>query len=137
MSAIFSISNISSGKFYFRDETGKAVELQPGDVVSKWTTVFGDKNNAETDSMELKTSSGSSIVLSGSQEQLFDASTVEDVDAFNAAVAAENVELALAESEKAEKEKEEEEEQSEEEEEAQQEENMRSRSQSVEVSWSI
>jgi len=123
MSAPIGIVNISSGKFFVKDASGDLVQLQQGDIVTIGMTIVGDKGNSTSNSMVIKTSTGVELVVSGTQEQNFDESTIAKADAFDGVLAAENVELALAESEKAEKEKDEaEEEKGEEEEEAQKEE---------------
>ena len=66
------------GKFYVKDEDGNVIELKNGDVIEEGMVIIGDKGNLASAKVEIVNgNSTESIVVSGDQEQSFDASFVE------------------------------------------------------------
>jgi len=69
------------GKFFSKDENGNITELHTGDVITKGMIVFGDENNLASASIEIAMEDGSdNILLSGTDEQLFDGSLLDDLN---------------------------------------------------------
>ena len=71
------------GKFFAKDTDGNIVELKNGDEISQGMSVFGDKENSSAAHINIvMADTNEMIVVSGAEEQLFDASLYmnEDMD---------------------------------------------------------
>lgn len=85
-----------NGKFFAKDSSGNITELKSGDTITQGMTVFGDKNNPSSASIDIAMDADKNVIsLSGEQEQLFDASTVQDVSVFDDALASDSIENIL------------------------------------------
>ncbi|MCK9491464.1 MAG: hypothetical protein M0Q24_05185 [Sulfurimonas sp.] len=67
------------GTFFAKDSSSNIIELKKGDVITKDMLVFGDKSNSSSAKIEMNVEGGSSIVLNATQEQLFDASLIDEL----------------------------------------------------------
>jgi len=79
MKTVVGTVKILEGEYFVKDSNGNVIELHVGDKITQDMTVFGAKTNSETANIQIAMlSSDQTIELTGSQEQTFDASLVED-----------------------------------------------------------
>ena len=82
------------GRVFAKDADGNVVELDHGDEITQGMTVFGDSSNSTSDMITVAmVGTGQVVNLSGSGEQLFDSSLVDEEEV-DAALAEETVESA-------------------------------------------
>ncbi|MDD2357745.1 MAG: cadherin-like domain-containing protein, partial [Thiovulaceae bacterium] len=81
------------GKFFERDSHGNVIELKVGDRITENKIIFGDTNNPASAFIKITmvTDHNHVITLNGLQEQLFDASLVQDASTVGDVIAKESV----------------------------------------------
>ncbi len=81
------------GKFYEKDASGNVMELKVGDRITENKIIFGDTNNPASAAIKITmvTDHNHVVTLYGSQEQLFDASLVQDASTVGDVIAKESV----------------------------------------------
>ena len=73
---IGTVTNIQEGVFTLKTPNGKTKSLLKGDVILKGEVVFGEAINTDLSTIQISLNDEREITLNGTQEQLFDSSSL-------------------------------------------------------------